>query len=195
LLTAGAGDPATVLAESIEPAVRAFAEDAVRIDCGGALKPAATPYRIDVGHDGSHFHIDIERAGRYVLVVEHAPIEFGLRLEGYKPIVERRFASHHHDEEISSIGLTDPRAVDPNKLNDWLSYLLKSRGADIFRMKGVISIKGEPRRYVFHGVHMMFDGQLERPWPVGVDRVNTLVFIGRNLDRQELEAGFHSCFA
>ncbi|MEY3713710.1 MAG: hypothetical protein RL321_1330 [Pseudomonadota bacterium] len=195
LLTAGAGDPATVLAESIEPAVRAFAEDAVRIDCGGALKPAATPYRIDVGHDGSHFHIDIERAGRYVLVVEHAPIEFGLRLEGSKPIVERRFASHHHDEEISSIGLTDPRAVDPNKLNDWLSYLLKSRGADIFRMKGVISIKGEPRRYVFHGVHMMFDGQLERPWPVGVDRVNTLVFIGRNLDRQELEAGFHSCFA
>jgi G3E family GTPase len=118
-----------------------------------------------------------------------------LRIEGAKPIAERRFASHHHDEEISSIGLTDPRAVDPTKLNDWLSYLLKSRGADIFRMKGVVSIKGEPRRYVFHGVHMMFDGQLERPWPVGAERINTLVFIGRNLDRQELEAGLHSCFA
>jgi G3E family GTPase len=42
---------------------------------------------------------------------------------------------------------------------------------------------------------MMFDGQLERPWPVGVPRQNSLVFIGRKLDRQELEAGFHSCLA
>jgi G3E family GTPase len=62
-------------------------------------------------------------------------------------------------------------------------------------MKGVLSLKGEDRRYVFHGVHMMFDGQLERPWPVGVPRQNSLVFIGRKLDRQELEAGFHSCLA
>jgi hypothetical protein len=42
---------------------------------------------------------------------------------------------------------------------------------------------------------MMFDGQLERPWPVGAPRINTLVFIGRNLDRQEIEAGFESSVA
>jgi G3E family GTPase len=42
---------------------------------------------------------------------------------------------------------------------------------------------------------MMFDGQLERPWAPGASRQNTLVFIGRKLDRQELEAGFHSCIA
>jgi len=195
LLPAGTGAPADALADCIEPAVRAFAEEPRSLECGGMLEPSTSPYRIDVGHDGSHFHIDITTAGRYALVVEHAPVEFGLRVYGAKPIAERRFASHHHDEEISSIGLSDPRPVDPNKLNDWLSYLLKSRGADIFRMKGVISIKGEPRRYVFHGVHMMFDGQLERPWPEAATRTNTLVFIGRNLDRQELEAGFHSCFA
>ena len=52
----------------------------------------------------------------------------------------------------------------PSKVNDWLSYLLQSRGADILRMKGVLNFKGEARRYVFHGVHMVFDGQLERPW-------------------------------
>ena len=61
-------------------------------------------------------------------------------------------------------------------------------------MKGVINLRGEPRRYVFHGVHMMFDGRLERPWGEGT-RGNTLVFIGRNLDRQELEAGLESCVA
>jgi G3E family GTPase len=61
-------------------------------------------------------------------------------------------------------------------------------------MKGVLNLKGEPRRYVFHGVHMIFDGQLERPWG-DAPRRNSLVFIGRSLDRQELEAGFASCRA
>jgi G3E family GTPase len=80
------------------------------------------------------------------------------------------------------------------KLEDWLSYLLQSRGQDIFRMKGVINLRGEDRRYVFHGVHMMFDGRLERSWGQG-PRQNSLVFIGRKLDRTELEAGFESCIA
>ena len=31
-------------------------------------------------------------------------------------------------------------------------------------MKGVLNVKGEDRRQVFHGVHMMFDAQAERPW-------------------------------
>jgi hypothetical protein len=66
--------------------------------------------------------------------------------------------------DIGSIGSSDARALDPNKVNDWLSYLLQSRGQDILRMKGVLNLKGEDRRYVFHGVHMVFDGQLERPW-------------------------------
>ena len=61
-------------------------------------------------------------------------------------------------------------------------------------MKGVLNLRGEDRRYVFHGVHMMFDGRLERPW-AGAPRRNSLIFIGRKLDRAELEAGFASCLA
>jgi G3E family GTPase len=80
------------------------------------------------------------------------------------------------------------------KFEDWISYLLQSRGQDIFRMKGIVSANGEDRRYVFHGVHMMFDGRFERPWG-SAPRQNTLVFIGRKLDRHELEAGFESCVA
>ena len=183
------------LAGAIEPAVRVFAEDPQSVECGGHLVPHAGLYHIDAGHEGSHFDLEIARAGAYALFFEHAPAEFDLRIEGAKLVASRTFASHHHDNEISSIGISDPRPLDPQKLNDWLSYLLKSRGADIFRMKGVLSLKGEERRYVFHGVHMMFDGQLERPWPAGATRQNTLVFIGRKLDREELEAGFHGCIA
>jgi G3E family GTPase len=186
---------AEALAAQVEPAVRAFAEEAVAIGCGGALQPGPRLARIDVAHDGSHVELRIDRPGAYALFCEHAPVEFNLRLEGQRPAAERAFASHHHDEEIASIGITDSRQLDPKKVNDWFSYLLQSRGADIFRMKGVLNLQGEDRRYVFHGVHMMFDGRLERPWPAGAERRSTLVFIGRNLDRQELEAGFHSCLA
>ena len=190
--TAATGE---ALAALIEPAVRAFAAEAATVDCGGVITPGHGLHRIDVAHDGSHFELQIAQSGAYAIFCEHAPAEFNLRVEGRSPAAERAFASHHHDEEISSIGITDPRPLDAKKVNDWFSYLLQSRGADIFRMKGVLNLRSEERRYVFHGVHMMFDGRLERPWPPGVVRGNTLVFIGRNLDRQELEAGFHSCLA
>jgi G3E family GTPase len=185
---------AEALAQQVEPAVRAFAEEARPVACEGQFAPGPHLNRIDVAHDGTHFTLQVARAGAYAIFCEHAPAEFNLRLEGRQPAAERAFASHHHDEEIGSIGLSDPRPLDPAKLNDWFSYLLQSRGADIFRMKGVISLRGEERRYVFHGVHMMFDGRLERPWG-STPRANTLVFIGRNLDRQELEAGLESCVA
>jgi G3E family GTPase len=103
-------------------------------------------------------------------------------------------ADHHHDAEIGSVGIVDPRPLDAQKLEAWLSYLLQSRGPDIFRMKGVLNIRGENRRYVFHGVHMSFDARFERQWN-DVTPCNRLVFIGRKLDRQELEAGFASCVA
>lgn len=147
---------------------------------------------IEVGHP---FTLGIARSGHYAVFCEHAPDEFSVRIEGAKPLVEKQFASHHHhDEEIVSVGISDARALSLRKLEDWISYLLQSRGPDIFRMKGILNLSGEDRRYVFHGVHMMFDGRLERPWG-SLPRHNSLVFIGRKLDRNELEAGFESCVA
>jgi G3E family GTPase len=179
---------------AIEPAVRAFAEPLQPVACNGALKPGVAHYGIDVAHDGTSFVLQVDQPGAYAVFCEHAPAEFNLRLEGQKPAAERAFASHHHDEEIRSIGVSDTRPLDGKRVNDWLSYLLQARGADIFRMKGVLNIRGEDRRYVFHGVHMMFDGELERPWGNAL-RASHLVFIGRNLDRAEIEAGFESALA
>ncbi|MGA2023456.1 MAG: GTP-binding protein, partial [Steroidobacteraceae bacterium] len=145
---------------------------------------------------GAHYLLQLDSAGRCILYCEHAPEEFGLHLPGAELLEQRRYGSTHHlDPQIGSIGLEDARPLDPNKVNDWLSYLLQSRGQDILRMKGVLHLKGEARRYVFHGVHMVYDGRLERPWPPGAPRQSRLVFIGRHLDRLELEAGFESCIA
>ena len=181
------------LAAQIEPAVRVFAEAAQDIESGGHLAPGNTPFALEMQCMGGQYAIDIARAGAYALFTEHAPGEFGLSLS-IKPAAERAFASHHHDDEISSIGIEEPRALDARKVNDWLSYLLQSRGQDILRMKGVLNIAGDERRYVFHGVHMMFDGRPDRPWG-NAPRASQLVFIGRKLDRAELLAGFLACVA
>jgi G3E family GTPase len=160
----------------------------------GTVLAAARRHRLQL-QPGAQFRLEAGAAAGWVLFTEHAPVEFGLQLPGVAPLQQREFGSHHHDLAVGSIGLTDVRPLDPNKVNDWLSYLLQSRGADILRMKGVLNLKGENRRYVFHGVHMVFDGQLERAWSADAPRRSRLVFIGRNLDRAEFEAGFESCVA
>jgi G3E family GTPase len=56
-------------------------------------------------------------------------------------------------------------------------------------------LAGSGRQYVFQGVHMLFDGANGRAWRNGERRANRMVFIGRNLDRAELEGGFAACLA
>ena len=107
--------------------------------------------------------------------------------------VERTWvAQHEHDDEVGSIAIERDGDVDPARLNAWLGKLLRERGVDIFRMKGFISLAGESRRFVFQGVHMLFDGQPDQPWGDALRR-NQLVFIGRNLDEQSMRQGFDAC--
>jgi G3E family GTPase len=102
---------------------------------------------------------------------------------------------HHHDDTITSVGLRIPGDLDEKKLNDWIRELVMTQGPDLFRIKGILSVKGDPRRFVFQGVHMQLDGRLDREWRRGETRQNTLVFIGRNLNRTQLEEGFRKCLA
>ncbi|MGF1576226.1 MAG: CobW family GTP-binding protein, partial [Cyanophyceae cyanobacterium] len=101
--------------------------------------------------------------------------------------------AHEHDETVGSIALVESGSVDGVKLNEWLGELLQRQGPDIFRMKGILNIAGEDFRYVFQGVHMIFDGMPDRPWKAGETRKNELVFIGRNLDREQLQQAFQAC--
>jgi G3E family GTPase len=101
--------------------------------------------------------------------------------------------AHVHDETVGSISLVADGSIDVEKLNSWISELLKTQGQDIFRMKGILNITGNDCRYVFQGVHMIFDGRLDRPWKTTESRQNQLVFIGRNLDEQNLRTAFMSC--
>ncbi|MDP5337712.1 MAG: GTP-binding protein [Nodularia sp. (in: cyanobacteria)] len=103
--------------------------------------------------------------------------------------------AHQHDEKVYSVALVESGELDGQKLNAWLSELLRTQGQDIFRMKGILNIAGEDNRYVFQGVHMILDGRPDRPWKANETRKNELVFIGRNLDEAQLKQEFLACFA
>ena len=124
-----------------------------------------------------------------------APAENGAPpSKGTVPVeVERTWvAQHEHDDEVGSVAIEKEGDVDPAKIDAWLGKLLFERGVDIFRMKGFISLAGDSRRFVFQGVHMLFDGQPDQPWG-DAPRRNQLVFIGRNLDEQRMRQEFEAC--
>jgi G3E family GTPase len=102
---------------------------------------------------------------------------------------------HVHDSEIRSIALTSRVAMDRDKISRWLTELVATRGQDILRAKGIIDVSGEDRRLVFQAVHMLLEGDWQRAWRPDEPRHSRLVFIGRNLDHEELQAGFDACMA
>lgn len=116
----------------------------------------------------------------------HDPHDPDLHEHDYAP-------NHKHDDSVGSMAVVESGAVDGNKLNQWLGQLLSEHGPDIFRMKGILNISGEDHRFVFHGIHMLFDGQQDRPWKPDEPRTNEIIFIGRNLASMRLAEKFRDC--
>ena len=98
------------------------------------------------------------------------------------------FNTHHHetDEAISSVSLSFPGHVDPDRLNLWLQMLLIQEGMNVFRAKGILNVEGSSERYLFQSVYMMFEGRFDKPWGSN-SPLNKMVFIGQNLNPQRLE--------
>ncbi|MFN7606090.1 MAG: CobW family GTP-binding protein [Hyphomonadaceae bacterium] len=107
--------------------------------------------------------------------------------------------AHSHYEGIDSIAMRVSAPLSEELFDAWLSELVGSRGLDILRLKGVIQMGDDPRRYIIHGVHMMLEGDYQGPWPADSVRESRFVLIGRNLAdplvRAEIEAGFRACAA
>ncbi|NJN23244.1 MAG: GTP-binding protein [Acaryochloridaceae cyanobacterium RL_2_7] len=103
--------------------------------------------------------------------------------------------AHEHDDSVYSQAIVETGKVNLEKLSHWMSQLLQSEGPNIFRMKGILDVEGEDRRFVFQGVHMIFDGAPDRRWGTDEPRKNEMVFIGRDLDRMNLQESFKACMA
>jgi G3E family GTPase len=102
---------------------------------------------------------------------------------------------HYHDEEMQSISLKSDKPLDPDKFFPWVQDLVQKEGPSILRSKGILSFKNDDQRFVFQGVHMILDGDHQRPWNKDEKRQSRIVFIGRNLPGKKITEGFESCIA
>ena len=125
-------------------------------------------------------------------ILDKGAFDLGRILE-FEPDFLHSGHDHHHEDEVRSLSITADRPVDPDKFQKWMGALLQIKGADIFRSKGILAIDGAPRRYVYQGVHMMMDSAWGTQWKDGEKRSSKLVFIGRNLDGDNLQRAFEDC--
>ena len=102
---------------------------------------------------------------------------------------------HYHDEDMQSISMKTDTPLDPDKFFPFIQNLVQVEGPNILRCKGILSLKDDPKRFVFQGVHMMLDGDHQREWKQDEERTSRVVFIGRNLPEEKIRKGFESCVA
>jgi len=102
---------------------------------------------------------------------------------------------HYHDEHMQSVSIRTDKPLDPEKFFPWVQDLVANDGPSILRSKGILSFKDDPERFVFQGVHMILDGDHQRPWKDDEPRESRIVFIGRDLPEEKIRQGFASCVA
>jgi G3E family GTPase len=102
---------------------------------------------------------------------------------------------HYHDEDMQSMSLSTDKPLNPDKFFPWIQKLVADDGPKILRSKGILNFKDDPERFVFQGVHMILDGDHQRPWKDGEKRDSRMVFIGRDLPEEKIRKGFESCVA
>ena len=101
--------------------------------------------------------------------------------------------AHYHDEDMQSLSLKTEKPLDPDKFFPWVQDLVAKEGPSILRCKGILAFQGDPQRFVFQGIHMILDGDHQRPWQEGEKRQSRIVFIGRDLPEEKILRGFAAC--
>lgn len=99
---------------------------------------------------------------------------------------------HHHDEAIQPVVVELTGDVDVAALDAWLGKLTRQAETPILRMKGILAVPGDHRRFVFNGVRDVVDVRPDHPWG-DEPRFCRIVMIGRGLDAVALQAGLDLC--
>jgi G3E family GTPase len=129
----------------------------------------------------------------------NSDVDIGLVLDLRSVALEAKAQNHSddhaHTDDIATVSAVLPGDLDGLKVSEWFRSVITEQGANILRMKGILNLRGDPDQFVFQGVHMLFEGRPGRRWEIDEERINRLVFIGRNLDKEKIVGGFKACFA
>jgi len=101
---------------------------------------------------------------------------------------------HVHDPSIQALGVKLRGALSQDRLNAFFAEVLKRYPKEMYRMKGILDVKGIEERYIFHAVNCHFGGMPQGAWQPDADRESRAVFIGRDIDHEWLVGRLRMCF-
>lgn len=157
------------------------------------------PWSLAIPRRKKSWRIEAPAGTRLALFTEHHPDEFAMRLldrsgAEIAPVASREWKASHTHSDIGSVSLEAPGDLNIERLEDWLGELLRTRGTDLYRFKGIFAFEGFAERLVIQGIHMMMDQLPGKLWNMD-PRSSRLVLIGRDLDAKTLRKGFLACRA
>jgi G3E family GTPase len=93
---------------------------------------------------------------------------------------------------ISSYGFTLPGDFDMEKFSYWIEYFLYFHQASVFRIKGILSFAGNPQKMVLQSVRSSYQLDDWEFWEVGEERINRLIFIGKDIPYTNIREALES---
>ena len=115
-------------------------------------------------------------------------------VSGCKKTASSSQSKAEHKHEIETVAFHSEDCYDFDLLRAWMETFIVKHATDIYRAKGVVALKGDNERMIFQGVHGRFQAGFGMPW--GNEKPFTrMIFIGRRLNRQEIEEGIGGCLA
>ncbi|MGF1635784.1 MAG: CobW family GTP-binding protein [Cyclobacteriaceae bacterium] len=101
----------------------------------------------------------------------------------------------HHHSDIESHSIIIEEALDPLKFEHWANVLLHLYSQQIYRIKGILHLKGEDNKVIFQSVRTVSRIEIGSAWEPGTKRETRLVCIVKNVERKSLERGLKQCIS
>ena len=101
--------------------------------------------------------------------------------------------SHEHDDDISSMVYRSKQPLDSARFMHFLDIIVGAFGKDLLRYKGILNLADNHNKILFQGVHMLMGDSQGLPWTEKEERETQLVFIGRNLPKQQILKALMAC--
>ncbi len=95
---------------------------------------------------------------------------------------------------ISSLSLKLDCQLDFNLFEEWFSQLLLEQGEQLYRIKGILAIVDQQRRLIIQAVRSLYNWRYGEKWG-DENPMTRIVFIGKDLERLNLEKGLKRCVA
>jgi len=124
-----------------------------------------------------------------------------LDLHAYDSLSERpdKFEpcpGNHLDGKVSTVSLYSDGDTTIDQFDSFMSDLLWEKDLypdmEVLRVKGVVAVEGVEKQLMVQGVHDTYDTYETKTWDMNVERKNTLVIIGKNLNIEKLQENFRS---